>query len=758
MRKKIVILAIGLLFVLGTQAFAASSEIVEIRPTVQLIKNAYAPQEEPMDIQEDFIAYDSPPVYYFPGYTDIGTSFSVRFTPVQACSLVYLEIVTYSGDGNAKIHIWSDDSGNPGQDLVTPFNRVLNGNLQYQRVNFDAIDIGNNEFHAGIEYTRNPPPYITTDGDGVTENRSKVKFPEGAWQVLENDLNIRAYVIYYGDDNIAPTVTHSPLIRGFSQGDSIQDLSGENTIFYRDLITADVFDASGTTDFDIYYDTGGGYQNEDFFFDTDDSTYKYLFENYPVGTNVSYYLKAVDSSGNAGYAPADSSASPYTFEVTLGAGLYYDDGEVDGWWIVDDSGDSNAFAVRGSPARFPAIIRTLSAYVNSTDSFEFAVYGYSAGRPTNEILGGPWRTAAASAPGWTNLELSAGQRVTIDSTVANFCVAFRWLSGQSTAPAVGGDNDSPNGNSFWKTDSIWVSDPTNDLMLRSTVVYPPIFPQTIAPTDGEEISDLNVDLIWENLYSADSYYIQVDNDNLFGSPAAQVSTGDTLYDISSSLADGSWYWRIRGYNTYAGWGGYGSAHSFTVTPPQLVSPADGSNVTTTPVELVWNMSLNADSFLVQMDSSGFEGDSIYYETVTTDTTVDVTAQVVANTEFSWRARAYSSVGSGAYSETWTFTYTGSPTGVDNPRDGIPNDYALNQAYPNPFNAVTMLNYAIPENQHVTLKIYNLFGQLVDVPVDEYQTAGYKSVTWDASNYASGIYFYKLEAGDYVSTKKMSLLK
>ncbi len=99
--------------------------------------------------------------------------------------------------------------------------------------------------------------------------------------------------------------------------------------------------------------------------------------------------------------------------------------------------------------------------------------------------------------------------------------------------------------------------------------------------------------------------------------------------------------------------------------------------------------------------------------------------------------------------------------TNNPK--IPAEFALSQNYPNPFNPSTVINYTIPEigTQHavsVQLKIYNTLGQVVETLVDEMQEAGFKSVTFDASSIPSGIYFYRLTAGNWGDTKKLLLMK
>jgi len=89
---------------------------------------------------------------------------------------------------------------------------------------------------------------------------------------------------------------------------------------------------------------------------------------------------------------------------------------------------------------------------------------------------------------------------------------------------------------------------------------------------------------------------------------------------------------------------------------------------------------------------------------------------------------------------------------------LANVYALSQNYPNPFNALTVIKYQLPVNGHLKLEIYNLLGQKVATLVDGEQQAGYRSVVWDASEVSSGLYFYKLTAGDYTETRRMMLVK
>lgn len=94
---------------------------------------------------------------------------------------------------------------------------------------------------------------------------------------------------------------------------------------------------------------------------------------------------------------------------------------------------------------------------------------------------------------------------------------------------------------------------------------------------------------------------------------------------------------------------------------------------------------------------------------------------------------------------------------------LPQDFALLQNYPNPFNPETEISYVLPNACHVRLSIYNLLGQRIRTLVDGYQAAGHQTVRWDGTDeqgnkVASGIYFYRIQAGEFTDAKKMILMK
>ena len=94
---------------------------------------------------------------------------------------------------------------------------------------------------------------------------------------------------------------------------------------------------------------------------------------------------------------------------------------------------------------------------------------------------------------------------------------------------------------------------------------------------------------------------------------------------------------------------------------------------------------------------------------------------------------------------------------------LPTEYALVQNFPNPFNPETVIEYQLPEDSYVTITIYNVLGQEIRRLVDERMPGGFYTVVWDGTNglgeyVASGIYFFRMQAGDFISVRKMMMLK
>lgn len=100
----------------------------------------------------------------------------------------------------------------------------------------------------------------------------------------------------------------------------------------------------------------------------------------------------------------------------------------------------------------------------------------------------------------------------------------------------------------------------------------------------------------------------------------------------------------------------------------------------------------------------------------------------------------------------------SSSGVTENISEIHSKYLLFDNYPNPFNPITTIRYALPSAAHVSLKIFDALGKEIAVLVDRHEDAGYKSIQFNGDNIGSGVYFYRLSAGNFTQTKKLLLLK
>jgi hypothetical protein len=111
---------------------------------------------------------------------------------------------------------------------------------------------------------------------------------------------------------------------------------------------------------------------------------------------------------------------------------------------------------------------------------------------------------------------------------------------------------------------------------------------------------------------------------------------------------------------------------------------------------------------------------------------------------------------------WTgaagWSCTGEPFPGEIIEEPLPENYVLARAFPNPFNPVTTIQYALPKAGKVTLTVFDIMGREVTGIIHGYRDAGWHSVTFEAEGLASGLYVYRLESGDFIGYEKMILMK
>jgi endo-1,4-beta-xylanase len=189
-------------------------------------------------------------------------------------------------------------------------------------------------------------------------------------------------------------------------------------------------------------------------------------------------------------------------------------------------------------------------------------------------------------------------------------------------------------------------------------------------------------------------------------------------------------------------------------PPTLVSPVSVNGTPRDP-ELVWQSSALATSYHVQLaDNRGFS--PLAVDTTLADTTLKL-SPLAPNIRYYWRVSAANSIGVSDYSTLANFL-TGEVISEVERTGIVPDEYALSQNYPNPFNPTTAVSYQLSAISVVRLKVYDILGNEVATLVNGERGAGTHRVVWDASGLPSGVYFYRLQAGRFVETKKMILAK
>ncbi len=177
----------------------------------------------------------------------------------------------------------------------------------------------------------------------------------------------------------------------------------------------------------------------------------------------------------------------------------------------------------------------------------------------------------------------------------------------------------------------------------------------------------------------------------------------------------------------------------------------------------FNDSIGVITGYVRIDTGGFD-DGVYYGKVFLSRDYGNTWEDFSDGQY-FRGMRLNSVDISDSGKIWLAGMNGTiyshqlqlPVSVASNRNLI-STFALEQNYPNPFNPSTNIQYSIPENGIVTLKVYDILGRLIHNLVDEYQTAGSYKVNFNAGNLASGIYIYSLNYNGKVFTKKMQLLK
>src|SRR5690606_9252236 len=174
------------------------------------------------------------------------------------------------------------------------------------------------------------------------------------------------------------------------------------------------------------------------------------------------------------------------------------------------------------------------------------------------------------------------------------------------------------------------------------------------------------------------------------------------------------------------------------------------------VELNWvdnNKSDFTEGFKIQRKDN-IDTSWVFYDSVAAGTTEYIDSGLVTGRTYSYRVCSFNTGGNSAFSNEVSTLITGSET----ISSIIPDKYELYQNYPNPFNPVTKIQYDIPKQGIVTIKIFDVLGRETATLVNELQNPGRYSINWNAASLGSGVYFYKIETEGFSQVRRMVLIK
>lgn len=306
------------------------------------------------------------------------------------------------------------------------------------------------------------------------------------------------------------------------------------------------------------------------------------------------------------------------------------------------------------------------------------------------------------------------------------------------------------------------------------------------PSNGGSITQTSSTFYWylngtsigiqgyELIYSRSDVFAS--GTDAFGTVTNTVAAGtigtNLFYSVSGLVPGATYYWKVRIWYGGTNYTSYSSTWSFTVNTgsgplqPIIGGPTNNIAVSTTSPILSWVVPGNngADvKYQLEVSSSNDMSDPKIFSDIES-------AQYAVNgltkgEQYFWRVKAVNGSSSqNIFSNVGTFKIDDNAvTDINNELNEIPNEFKLSQNYPNPFNPTTTIRFGLPKASFVSIKIYNMLGQEVKTLINSEKQPGTFEIKWNGEDnfgikVASGAYIYRITAGDFVSVKKMVLLK
>jgi len=287
----------------------------------------------------------------------------------------------------------------------------------------------------------------------------------------------------------------------------------------------------------------------------------------------------------------------------------------------------------------------------------------------------------------------------------------------------------------------------------------PTSPILVEPPKEASVVNLAPNLIWNAVPGADCYFVYITTDTMESLPEPYCMKTVAGYQIpaNSLLPNTVYYWTVAAHNSN-GWGPFAPYFSFRTFNNTIEGSINNliNQVNSLPVSGSLNSS-QADILINRLEQA-------IYQLELEHTNIAILNVLL------FKLRVYILRISGLIPASDAISLNYSADGVIDliqtvgPQGNIiteikpAREFVLQQNYPNPFNPVTTIEYTIPDNSFVTIKVYDLLGKEVVTLVNKQQEYGSYIVMWNAANNSSGIYIYKLTAGKYSESKKMILNK
>jgi hypothetical protein len=277
------------------------------------------------------------------------------------------------------------------------------------------------------------------------------------------------------------------------------------------------------------------------------------------------------------------------------------------------------------------------------------------------------------------------------------------------------------------------------------------------PQNHAQDLPLQVRLEWETVPEAQFYALQVARDASFRTILIDIPNWKgTTFTTEKLNASTTYYWRVKSGNgeNQSPWS---PTWDFkTLSAPQavvLIAPENNYLLASDTLRLVWHRAAPfADRYCLEYGT-----DPGFVHFVSDSSVVDTVYHLKGlsgGETYYWRIKALNAAGWGPYSEVRSFRVDLTALAGRN----LPHRYRLLQNYPNPFNPGTHVSFALPKKAVVKIELFNAKGQKITTLFDGVRPAGFYELTVDLHHLPSGIYFYKMTANDFCSTKKMILLR